>query len=401
MPANIDELLKTTVAMKGSDLHLKVGSHPIVRVHGHLTYLEQFPKLTPEDAVAMAVGMMSPAQKAKFKEKFEVDLAYSASGLGRFRANLFQQRGSIRMVFRAVPTNVASISELFLPPSIEKIANETRGLILVTGTTGSGKSTTLAAMIDHVNRNRTDNIITIEDPIEVLHRDRKSIVSQREIGTDAESFGSALRGALRQDPDVILVGEMRDFETISTALTAAETGHLVLSTLHTIDATETINRILSIFPPYQQKQLRLQLASILKGIVSQRLVPRADGQGRVPAVEVMVATQTIKECIIDADKSRRIPEFIASGGMQYGMQTFDQSLYSLLQQKLITFEEALRWSSNPDDFTLKVKGIQSTSDSNWEQIGKASGGAPTGGAGKTAAKPAPGGEFKIDKFGSQ
>ncbi|MFI5303690.1 MAG: type IV pilus twitching motility protein PilT [Nitrospiria bacterium] len=396
---NIDELLKVTVSLKSSDLHLKVGSHPICRVHGHLTPMEQFPKITGENAVSMALSIMNPTQKQKFKDKFEVDLAYSAPGLGRFRVNVYQQRGSINMVFRVVPTQVASINELILPASIEKLANETRGLILVTGTTGSGKSTTLAAMIDYINRNRSENIITIEDPIEVLHRDRKSLVSQREIGTDAESFGTSLRGALRQDPDVILVGEMRDFETISTAMTAAETGHLVLSTLHTLDATETINRILSIFPPYQQKQLRLQLSSILKGIISQRLVPRADGQGRVPAVEIMMATQTIKECIIDSDKTRRIPEFIATGGVQYGMQTFDQSLYSLYQQKLITYEEALRWASNPDDFTLKVKGIQTTSDINWNDL-QNKGNANPGGSGKSGSSPSKSPDIKIDQFGS-
>lgn len=264
---------------------------------------------------------------------------------------------------------------------------EQRGLILVTGTTGSGKSTTLASMIDFINRNRTDNVITIEDPIEYLHRDRKSVVSQREVGTDTESFSVALRSALRQDPDVILVGEMRDFETISTALVAAETGHLVLSTLHTLDATETINRIVSVFPPYQQKQVRMQLAAVLKGIVSMRLVPRADGQGRVPAVEIMIATQTIRECIVDPDKTRKIPDVIAAGLSQYGMQTFDQSLFGLYQKGLVTYEEALRWCTNPEDFTLKVKGIQSTADLTWEAEQKA----------KEAAQPPP--QFKIDRFG--
>ena len=397
---NVDQLLKAALELKASDLHLKVASHPIVRIHGHLTPMEQFPKITAEDAVSLALGIMNNTQKQKFKDKCEVDLAYSASGLGRFRVNAYQQRSSINLVFRVVPTQVASINELNLPPAIEKLANETRGLILVTGTTGSGKSTTLAAMIDHINRNRPENIITIEDPIEVLHRDRKSLVSQREIGTDAESFGTALRGALRQDPDVILVGEMRDFETVSTAITAAETGHLVLSTLHTVDAAETINRILSIFPPYQQKQLRLQLSAILKGIISQRLVPKADGQGRVPAIEIMVATQTIKECIIDSEKTRRIPEFIASGGSQYGMQTFDQSLYGLYQQKLITFEEALRWSSNPDDFTLKVKGIQTTSDIDWGTLQGKDSVKPVS-SGKISTKETPkGSEIKIDRFGS-
>jgi twitching motility protein PilT len=268
---------------------------------------------------------------------------------------------------------------------VEKLSQEQRGLILVTGTTGSGKSTSLAAIIDNINRTRNDNMITIEDPIEFLHRDRKCLISPREVGSDTESFSVALRSALRQDPDVILVGEMRDFETISTALVAAETGHLVMSTLHTVDAAETVNRIISVFPPYQQKQVRLQFASVIKGIVSMRLVPRADGSGRVPAVEAMIATQTIRECIIDPDKTRKIPEVIAAGASQYGMQTFDQSLYNLYQKKLVTYEEALRWCSNPEDFALRVKGIQSTSDVAWDP--------GTGGERKEGTD-----KFKVERF---
>lgn len=367
---DINLLLKRTIERNASDLHLKVGNHPILRVDGGLLPLEDQPKITQEDLVAMASAIMNNNHKQRFKEKSEVDFAYSASGLGRFRVNVFQQRSTIGIVMRVVPTKILSIGELNLPKVLEKLSMEHRGLILVTGTTGSGKTTSLAAMIDFMNKNRSDNIITIEDPIEYLHRDRKSIVSQREVGNDTESFGVALRSALRQDPDIILVGEMRDFETISTAMVAAETGHLVLSTLHTVDAAETINRIISIFPPYQQKQVRLQLASVLKGIISMRLVPRADGKGRVPAVEVLVATQTIRECIIDPDKSRRMPDVIAAGSSQYGMQTFDQSLYELYQKGLITFDEALKWCSNPDDFTLKVKGIQSTKDLTWDVTGK-------------------------------
>ena len=362
MSLSIDELLKAVVAKKASDLHLKVGNNPTVRVDGHLEPLDPNLKLSQEDVVAIAFSIMNNQQKQRFKERSELDLAYSAPGLGRFRVNVYQQRGTVNLVFRAVPTKILTIQELHLPAVIEKMAAETRGLILVTGTTGSGKSTTLASIIDQINRTRTENVITIEDPIEFLHRDRKCLVSQREIGADTESFSVALRSALRQDPDVILVGEMRDFETISTALVAAETGHLVLSTLHTIDATETVNRIISVFPPYQQKQIRLQLAGILKGVISQRLVPRADGQGRVPAVEVMVATQTIKESIIDPEKTRRIHDVIAAGTSQYGMQTFDQSLAALCREKLISQEEALRWCSNPDDFALKMSGVQSTSD---------------------------------------
>jgi len=386
MGVAINDLLKIAIDRKASDLHLKVGNHPIVRVDGHLMPVEDQAKLSQEDAISVAFSIMSNAQKEKFKLKSELDLAYSAPGMGRFRVNIFQQRGTIGLVFRLVPTKILTIEELNLPSVLEKLAIEQRGLILVTGTTGSGKTTALASIIDFINRNRTDNVITIEDPIEYLHRDRKSIVSQREVGADTESFSGALRSALRQDPDVILVGEMRDFETISTALVAAETGHLVMSTLHTLDASETINRIISVFPPYQQKQVRMQLASVLRGVVSMRLVPRADGNGRVPAVEVMIATQTVRESIIDPDKTRKIPDIIAAGQSQYGMQTFDQSLFALYQKNLITYEEALRWCTNPEDFTLKVKGIQSTSDA-W--------GAQPEAVGGKEAEP----KFKIDRFG--
>jgi len=279
--------------------------------------------------------------------------------------NIFQQRGMVGIVLRLIPLKIQTVRELNLPPVLEALAMEQRGLILVTGTTGSGKSSTLAAMIDHINSNTTGHILTIEDPIEFLHRDKKCLVNQREIGVDAPSFSEALRSALRQDPDVILVGEMRDFETISTALLAAETGHLVMSTLHTLDATETINRVVAVFPPYQQKQVRLQLASVLRGILSQRLIPRADGKGRVPAVEVCIATATVRETIVDADKTRKLPDVLAAGLSQYGMQTFDQSLMTLYTRGLITYEEALRWCSNPDDFALRVRGIESTGDSAW------------------------------------
>jgi twitching motility protein PilT len=341
-------------------------------------------------------------------------------GLGRFRVNVFKQGGSVGMVFRMVPAKILNFEELLMPPVLQKVSQEQRGLILVTGTTGSGKSTTLAAMIDYINTSRTANIVTIEDPIEFLHRDKKSIVNQREIGADTYTFSDALRSALRQDPDVILVGEMRDFETISTALTAAETGHLVLSTLHTVDTTETINRIITVFPPYQQKQVRMQLASIIKGIISQRLVARADGRGRVPAVEVMLGTLSVREAIIDEAKTRMIPGIISSGMVHYGMQTFDQSLLGLFKKGLITYEEALMTASNPDDFALKVKGVQSTSDLAMEEDEKRRTGAggvlkgTIGGGAKPAspARPAPkekeakeysGGsndtDFKIDRFG--
>jgi len=362
---NINELLTTAVTRGASDLHIKVGTYPIIRVNGELVSLDQQSKISPEDVVAILSATMNDTQKKRYLEKKEVDLSYGITGLGRFRVNIFQQRGTVGMVFRVIPMKILTIEELGLPKILEKLAIEPRGLILVTGTTGSGKSTTLAAMIEHMNTYKTMHIMTIEDPIEFLYRDKKSLINQREIGNDADSFANALRSALRQDPDVILVGEMRDFETIQTALTAAETGHLVLSTLHTIDASETINRIITIFPPYQQKQIRMQLASVVRGVVSQRLVPRADGSGRVAAVEVMISTATIRECIMDQDKTRKIHDVIAAGASQYGMQTFDQSLYKLYTQNLITYEEALLRCNNPDDFALKVKGIQSTSDTRW------------------------------------
>jgi twitching motility protein PilT len=313
-----------------------------------------------------------------------------------------------------VPSKILNFDELMLPTVLTKIGSEHRGLILVTGTTGSGKSTTLAAMIDYINTARTANIVTIEDPIEFLHRDKKSIVNQREIGSDTFSFGEALRSALRQDPDVILVGEMRDFETISTALTAAETGHLVLSTLHTLDAAETINRIISVFPPYQQKQVRIQLASVIKGIISQRLVSRADGKGRVAAVEVLLGTLSVREAIIDENKTRQVPSIISAGQVHYGMQTFDQSLLALYKKGLITYEEAITTASNPDDFALKVKGVQSTSDLAFEEEEKRRTTAPRPGMAKpggiTPQKPGEAREykapsqdtdFKIDRFGDK
>lgn len=362
----INELLRKALDMGASDLHVKAGSPPIARVHGALLPMPGERKVSQEDSLKIGFSVMSPSQREIFKKKNDIDLAYSVPGLGRFRCNVFVQRGAIGLVFRVIPVKTPSIESLNLPDVIKKIALEPRGLILVTGTTGSGKSTTLASMIDYINANRTDNIITIEDPIEFLHRDKRSIINQREVGADTESFSKALRAALRQDPDVILVGEMRDFETIQICLTAAETGHLVLSTLHTTDASETINRIISVFPPYQHKQVRMQLASVIKGVVSMRLLPRADGKGRVPGVEVLVATLTIKDCILDPEKTKFLNDVIAQGSLHYGMQTFDQSLFNLYKAGLITYDEALRGATNPDDFTLKVKGIQSTSDLTFE-----------------------------------
>ena len=362
----LPDLLKMAVERKASDLHIKVGSPPVLRIDDKLVPLMELPRLGQDVVVGMAASIMSPKQREKFKERFEVDLAYSLPGMGRFRVNVFQQRGTVGLVLRVIPIKIQSISDLNLPPVLEQMALEPRGLVLVTGTTGSGKSSTLAAMIDYINSNRSGHIITIEDPIEFLHRDKRCLVNQREIGVDTPSFSEALRSALRQDPDIILVGEMRDYETISTAILAAETGHLVMSTLHTLDATETINRIISVFPPFQQKQIRLQLAAVLKGILAQRLIPRADGKGRVPALEVCIATGTVRECIIDPDKTRRLTDVIGASTSQYGMQTFDQSLMSLYKRGLITYEEALIWCTNPDDFALRVRGITSTADATWQ-----------------------------------
>ncbi len=369
---NIDTLLRTACENKASDLHLKVGNYPYLRVDGELRALTQYPRLSSEDMLNMAFSMMTNRQKQKFKENAELDMAYGVAGLGRFRVNVFQQRGNVGMVLRVIPTKIRTLEELLLPHVIDKICQEKRGLVLVTGTTGSGKSTTLAAMVDRINSTRTDHIITIEDPIEFLHRDKKGFCNQREVEVDTPSFGSALRAALRQDPDVILVGEMRDLETIQTALLAAETGHMVFSTLHTMDATETIQRIIAVFPPPEQKQIRLQMASTLKAIISQRLVRRADGIGRAPAVEVLITTEYIRDCIINPDKTRLIHDAISSGTSQYAMQTFDQSLYELYTQGLITLDEALGNSTNPDEFKLRIAGISNTTDAAREEMEKAS-----------------------------
>ena len=363
MAPSIDQLLTIACSKGASDLHIKAGSFPFIRVNGDLQPMIEAQRLSAEDTLNMAFMIMNNRQKQRFADNAEIDIAYGVSGLGRFRCNIFQQRGTVGMVLRVIPTTVRSIEELRLPPVIERIADEKRGMILVTGTTGSGKSTTLAAMIDYINRMRTGHIVTIEDPIEFLHRDKKAYVNQREVDVDTKSFSEALRGALRQDPDVILVGEMRDYETIETALMAAETGHLVLSTLHTLDATETVNRIVSVFPPHQQRSIRLQLASVLRAVISMRLVRSVEPiQGRVPAVEVMVATPYIRDCVVHAEKTPMIRESIAQGTSQYGMQTFDQSLFDLYSRGLITYDEAMTGASNPDEFKLRVSGVRSVAD---------------------------------------
>ena len=318
----------------------------------------------------MSAQIFTEEQRGKFEKAHEVDCAYSVAGLGRFRVNVFLQRGTMGIAIRVIPVGVLSFEDLHLPKVLEKISMEQRGLILCTGTTGCGKSTTLASIIEYINNHRSCHIITIEDPIEFLLRDRKSIINQREIGADTYSFAGALKSALRQDPDVILVGEMRDLDTIETAIMAAETGHLVLSTLHTLDAAETINRIVGIFPPFQQKQIRLQLSSLLKSVISQRLVPRRDQSGRAPAVEILINTARVREYIEDKDKTKKIREAIAQGYTSYGMQTFDQSLMALYKENLITLEEALRQATNPDDFSLRVRGVSSTSDLTWDDFDK-------------------------------
>ena len=376
MAIHVNDLLKNAVDARASDLHLKVGSYPMMRIGGALEPATADKRLDHEDTVSMAAAVMSTQQRQKFKDALEIDLAYSVPGLGRFRCNVFQQRGTIGLVLRVIPVGVKSVDDLALPPVLKTIAEEERGLVLVTGTTGSGKSTTLAALVDHVNTTRCAHVVTVEDPIEFLHRDNRSIVNQREVSVDTRSFAHALRSALRQDPDVILVGEMRDYETIETALLAAETGHLVFSTLHTLDATETINRIIAVFPPHQQKQIRMQLASVLKAVVSQRLLPRADGAGRAAAVEVMITTPFIRDCIVDKEKTHQIHAAIGAGTSQYGMQTFDQAIFHLYEQKVVTYDEALRWASNKDEFKLRVQGISTTADESRDQMARSATSSP-------------------------
>lgn len=367
---DIDELLKVAIENDASDLHIKAGNYPIVRIHGKLKPLTQFPRLSPNNTYELAQQVLNEHQKEQLKEDLDLDLAYSLPGFGRFRGSVYHQRGSLALVMRIIPLEVKTIQSLLLPEVIEKVAMEPRGLVMVTGTTGSGKTTTLAAMIDHINTRRKENIITVEDPIEYLHRDKKSTISQREVGMDVMDFSRGLRASLREDPDVILVGEMRDKETIETALLASETGHLVMSTLHTLDAPETINRIVSVFAPHHQRQIRLQLASIVRACISMRLIPRKDGQGRVPAVEVMINTPYISECISDREKTALIRDAIAAGVSQYGMQTFDQSIYQLYKDGYISYEQGLRYSSSPDNFKLRVMGIRSTLDVALEDMEK-------------------------------
>lgn len=363
MGINIDDILKAAVRVGASDIHVGTGRHPIFRVEGKLMPVKNAPKLTVDDVKSMAYSMMNPAQREKFENLFEMDLAYSISGLSRFRVNIFQQRGSLSIAIRSIPFNILNFQSLHLPSVMEKIAGEERGLVIVTGTTGSGKSTTLAALVDYINKNRARHIITVEDPLEYMHEDQMSYINQREVGIDTMAFANAMRAALREDPDVILVGELRDLETMEICLSAAETGHLVLTTLHTLDAMESINRMLTVFPPHQHNQVRYQLAQVLKAIISQRLVPTADGKARVPAVEVLIATERIKDLISDPTKTWEIRQAIQEGSLHYGMQTFDQCLYNLYKGNLITYDEAMRQATNKNDLAMRIEGITSGSSS--------------------------------------
>ena len=362
---NIKRVLQRMVELKASDLHVKVGTKPTARVNGALIPLEDAAP-TQADLEAVVDQILTPKQKRIFEETKEVDFAFGVTGLARFRTNFYQQRGTTAMVFRQVPATIPAFEELNLPTVLEDLAMRPRGLVLTCGTVGCGKSTTLASMIDSVNRREARNVITIEDPVEFLFRDKKCTISQREIGLDTATFGEGLKHILRQDPDVIMIGEIRDPETMRTALMAADTGHLVLSTLHTIDATQTVNRIISFFPPHQHEEVRFMLASTLQAVIALRLVPRSDREGRIPAVELMLVTATIREYLMDAEKTSLIKSTIAEGVSQYGMQTFDQSIMKHYTEGKISMENALRYCSNPNEFELRVKGIHATSDESWK-----------------------------------
>src|SRR5712675_1848272 len=357
-------VLQHMIQSNASDLHLKVGRPPTLRIDGHMVSME-LPALKQEDLRSLAEQIMAPKNIKEFSEQKESDFALAVPGIGRFRVNAYQQRGTIAYALRTVPFQAKTIAELNLPDVCEQISLMPRGLILVTGITGSGKSTALASMLHYINQNRHANIITIEDPIEFLHRDIKSSINQREVGTDTNSFGQALRRVLRQDPDILLVGEIRDLDTLDTALKAAETGHLVFSTLHTTDATQTINRVLSFYPPHQQTEVRFSLASALQAVISLRLVPRADKPGRVPACEVLINTQTVRDQIRDTEKTLNIPDLIKEGTVQYGMQSFDQSLMGLYSQSIISYDSAVFFATSPSEFALRVQGVAGTSDNSW------------------------------------
>jgi twitching motility protein PilT len=364
---NFKGILQRMIQQGASDLHLKVGRPPTLRVQGDLLPMEYAP-MRPEDLKSLAEQVMTPRQVKEFSEHKEADFAIGVPGIGRFRVNVYQQRGTVAYALRAIPYQTRTVRELNLPAVVEQIALRPRGLVLVTGITGSGKSTALAAMVQHINEHRRANIITIEDPIEFLHRDQNCHINQREVGLDTGSFGSALRRVLRQDPDVVMIGEIRDLDTLDTALKAADTGHLVFSTLHTTDATQTINRVLSFYPPHQQAEVRFALASALTAIISLRLVPRADGAGRVPACEVLINTAAVREQIRDMTKALSIPDLIKEGTVQYGMQSFDQSLMAWYTQGTVSYESALFYATNPSEFALRVQGVAGSSDTSWDSF---------------------------------
>ena len=366
---NFKAVLQQLVQRNASDLHLKVGRPPTLRLHGDLVPLDH-PALRPEDLKGLAEQLMTPRQVKEFSENKECDFAIGVPGIGRFRCNVYQQRGSLCYSMRAIPYQARTIKELNLPPVLEDIALKPRGLVLVTGITGSGKSTALAAMLQHINEQRKANVITIEDPIEFLHRDINCHINQREVGTDTATFTQGLRRVLRQDPDVILIGEIRDIDTLDAALKAADTGHLVFSTLHTMDATQTIQRVLSFYPPHQQAEVRFSLANALQAVVSQRLVPRADKPGRVPAVEILINTAAVRDQIRDMEKALNIPDLIKEGTQQYGMQTFDQSLMQWYSKGVVSYESALFYASSPAEFALRVQGVAGTSDQSWNSFEK-------------------------------
>ncbi len=359
--ADLDRLLGQLAELDGSDLHIKAGAPPRMRIAGALRTMDDEPSFSAEETRQIAESIMPPTSLGAFREHHEADFAYSLAGTGRFRVNAFYQRSSVALAMRRVRANAATVAELGLPPVVTRLADEMRGLVLVTGPTGSGKTTTLAAMLDHINHTRSCHVVTIEDPVEYLHQDDLAAIDQREVGFDTDTFSSAMRVVLRQDPDVILVGEMRDLETVSAALTAAETGHLVLSTLHTINATETINRIVDFFPPHQQSQIRISLAGSLKGIICQRLIPAADGKNRVPALEILVVNGRIQQAIIDPLLTADI-EAVVAEGEYYGMMTFDQSLVDLISSGTIELSEAMATATNPHDLKVQLerKGIMQT-----------------------------------------
>ena len=369
---DIKKILKEMINRGASALHLKVATPPVLRINGTLVHADYAPP-SVQDMVAMAQQILTPSQRETFENTREIDFAFGVPGVARFRANFYVQRGSVAMVFRHVPVEIKTTEELGLPDVVKTLAMKPRGLVLITGTVGSGKSTTLASIVDIINRESARHVITIEDPIEFLHRDRRSIISQREIGCDTGSYAEALKHVLRQDPDVILIGEIRDAESMKIALTAADTGHLVLSTMHTIDATQTISRIISFFPPHQHQEIRFLLASSMQAVVSQRLVADAEGLNRFVAAEILIATSTIRDYIREPEKTVMIRQAIQEGFVQYQMQTFDQALMQLYKEGKISLDDATHASSNPHEFALRVKGIQASSDSTWERFEDGSG----------------------------